>query len=108
MGVDEILAWVDRRLEAKKLTAAKASRLAGHPYLIQNMRKTARNGHGSLPKTQSLHDLAKVLEDPPAGLLQPFASSDLEMLEKELVEIDRRRERLITAIAVIKETRDAG
>jgi hypothetical protein len=73
MELKDVIAWVDRRLSALDLSDRQAEALAKRASLIQNMRKTLRKGHGSLPKVASLRDLAKVLGEPPAGLFEPLA-----------------------------------
>lgn len=118
MELRDILTWIDQQLEARGISATEAERQAGHPYMIQNMRKTLRNGHGSVPKTQSLAKLAKVLGNAPPGLLEPIEGfhlpapprelSDLELLEQQLADIDRQRERIIEAISLIKAARKSG
>jgi hypothetical protein len=73
MDLKDVLAWVDTRLKALGLSDRQAEGKAGTPSLIQNMRKTIRNGHGSLPKVPSLRKLGKVLGDEPPGLYEPLA-----------------------------------
>lgn len=73
MELTEVLEWIDRQLEAKGLSDLAAEKASRCPSLIQNIRKTIKNGHGSLPKPANLAKLAKVLGDPPPRLLEPLA-----------------------------------
>ncbi len=121
MELRDIVTWVDARLKATGLSDRSAGKKAGHQYAITNMRRTLKNGAGSLPKVKTLADLAKVLGDPPAGLLdvvhtvgaaEPLgpmrAPTDLELLEAELADIRAREVRILSAIAEIKAARKAG
>jgi hypothetical protein len=73
MELKEVVEWVDARLNALDLSDTRAEKKARAPSAIQNMRKTLRNGYGSLPKVGTLRALAKVLGDPPPGLFEPLA-----------------------------------
>lgn len=110
MELKDILAWIDARKEATGLSDLQASKKAGHPYVIQNMRKTLRNGHGSRPKVETLKDLAKVLGEPPAALFDSTAiGEDLEtVLETRLAALEAEAERVRTTLQVIRETKQAS
>lgn len=74
MELKEILAWIDeRKVALDGPSDSEIEKRAKCPSLIQNIRKTLKNGHGSLPKASSLAALAKVLGNPPAGLLEPLS-----------------------------------
>jgi hypothetical protein len=123
MELRDILAWIDERRKAKHLSDDKASKLSGHPYVIQNMRKTLRRGHGSLPKAGTLADLARVLGEPPKGLADPMthtagtepeppspptAMSDLDRLEAREFELLSELASVRTAIDMVRKIRKAG
>lgn len=100
MELKDILAWIDERLAANKLSDTKAEKRAKTPSLIQNIRKSVKNDYGSLPKGSSLAALAKVLGNPPAGLLEPIkplgrpsSKSDLSDLEELRAEQAAYREK---------------
>lgn len=123
MELRDILAWIDVRLEAKGLSDDRASKLSRHPYVIQNMRKTLRKGHGSLPKAGTLADLARVLGEPPAGLSEPMAHTagaepappsptaaitDLDRLRAREFELLAELSSVRTAIDMVEKIRKAG
>ncbi len=96
--VPEILEWVYRQLKKKKLSKAKASmKVAGNPEVIRNMER----GRGR-PKIETLRELARVLGDPPHGLLygdaapppQQEPSGSLDVLSIEYIEATLEEARL--------------
>lgn len=105
MEVSEILEWIERRLVAKDISAARASTLAvGHPDAIRNMQR----GFGK-PKIETLQRLAEVLGDPPAGLLYGRALDapqstlpSLDVLRADLEKAKREVERLQITIETLE------
>lgn len=121
MELAEVLAWINARLKALGRKDEWAEKQAGHPYAIRNIRKTVKNGHGSIPKTSTLADLAEVLGEAPAGLLKPLKPikpktprsprqelSDLEKLRVRLAEVRQEEAEILSAIRMIEQVRRAG
>lgn len=71
MELKSISKRINERLGVLGISAAEASRRSGHPDVIKNVRKTAKDGHGSAPKIQTLIHLAGALECDPTWLLGP-------------------------------------
>jgi len=123
MELRDILAWIDAQLPVKGLKDDSASKLSGHPYAIQNMRKTLRNGRGSLPKAKTLADIARVLGSPPHGLKEPVTHTqndpispapppgeptDLDRLRARRADVAAELARIDAAIAMVEQIRQAG
>lgn len=96
MGNDEIMQWIEPRLKARKISANRASKEAGVPDAIRNIKRGL-----SKPKIETLWALAKVLGEPPPGLFERVAdplSSPLPTLD----DLRAERERLDITISVLE------
>lgn len=116
----EILVWIDRRKKALGIPSdAAVERLAKKSSIVQNLRKTVRNGRGSIPKIAGLKALAAALQDWPSEIfgetspLDGTPSSDLERLRAEQAmhrqkEEEHRRKAEAIEIAIEVLERKAG
>lgn len=93
MELKDVLAWIDTRKRVLGLSDAEVEKKAGRPSLVQNMRKTIKNGHGSLPKVASLRALAEVLGEAPAALLEPLTPLSGKPSQNDSSALDELRER---------------
>lgn len=111
MELKSILKRIDERRKILGLSDAKASRKSKHNDVIKNIRKTVKDGHGSVPKIPTLVDLARALECDPAWLLGPEsapgtlhagARSDLDMLVEQRDWYRREADALDRAISLLQ------
>lgn len=76
MELSDVLARIELRLKATKLSADKASRLAGKPDAIRNMRRAIKDGVRVGVSTDTISALAPVLSANPAWLLTGEGSAN--------------------------------
>lgn len=101
MELKNILDRVEERLLTLKLSADKASKLAGKPDAIRNLRRAVKDGGRQGISTDTLKALAEVLETTPGWLTGDDAldSDDLPHIPSEEVaaslDADRPRQRVV-------------
>lgn len=103
MDRDRILEWITAGLKAKKISADKAAREAGHPDVIRNLKRGK-----SIPKIGALRALAKIIGDPPTDLFEPPPEPNIPTLDELRAERDehlRRAEELNRVISFLEERR---
>jgi SOS-response transcriptional repressor LexA len=88
LDLKAIAARVEKRLEKLGLTAAAASRAAGKPDAIRNLRRAARGDTGRRGvSTDTIGALALVLKTKPAWLLTEEGPEELDEPEAKMVPI---------------------
>jgi len=115
MELSELLKIVERLLKEQNLSAHEASIRAGHPYVIQNMRRTVKQGRTRpRPKQETLADLFRVLGEPPPGVLVPEpprpanSLSDADWCDAQAAELEAKAKEYRNAAAIIRQRRKSG
>lgn len=80
MELEEILARIEARLKAVGISADRASKMAGKPDAIRNLRRAVKSGDRSGVSTATIAALAGPLQTTPAWLLEAIEGATVQVV----------------------------
>jgi hypothetical protein len=109
MDLNILLANIERRLTIMKMSADKASKAAGHPDCIRNLKRRIKGEiKGDGISHQIVRDLARVLETTAEQLTEPREKVEVQpipglrgQLLSQLQYLERERERVIEQLEAL-------